>query len=166
MYKTNQFRHNNTNEMEVKMEANLKKVLATIVYYSIVAVMVAFVVFMMISLAPSSMAIWEKVCLYILTGALALVTIYDVICTCMHKEKYIAGFMLYIISMLVVILTLIIMALNSADGRLILDISERFFRLIIVLYLIDALGVCAYAMGEKLVNIDVTKSRPRISSGK
>ena len=148
------------------MEANMKKVLTTIVYYSIVAVMVAMVVFMMVSLSPSSMAVWEKVCLYILTGALALVTIYDIVCTTMRRQKYISGFMLYIVSMLVVIITLIILALNSTDGRLILDISERFFRIILVLYLIDALAVCAYAMGEKLINIDTIRSKSRTTVNK
>ena len=148
------------------MEANLKKVLANIVYYSLIGVMVAFVVFMMISLAPSSMAVWEKVCLYILTGALALVTIYDLVCTCMRREKYIAGFILYIITMLVVVITLIILALNSANGRLLIDISERFFRIIIILYLINALAVCVYAMGEKLINIDVIRSKTKTTSSK
>ena len=148
------------------MEANLKKVLANIVYYSIIAVMVAFVVFMMISLAPSSMALWEKVSLYILTGLLAGATIYDMVCTIMHREKYISGFILYTITMLVVIITLIILALNSANGRLLIDISERFFRIIVILYLIDALAICAYAMGEKIINIDTIRSKSKTTNMK
>ena len=69
------------------MDANLKKVLLNVVYYTLIATMVAFEVFFMISLANASMAVWEKVCYYILAGLLVGVIIYDIICTCMHTQS-------------------------------------------------------------------------------
>ena len=114
------------------MDANLKKVLLNVVYYTLIATMVAFEVFFMISLANASMAVWEKVCYYILAGLLVGVIIYDIICTCMHTQKYVSGFILYGITLAVIVLSLIVMALNSANGRLLLDISERFFRIILL----------------------------------
>ena len=137
------------------MDANLKKTLLTTVYYTLIAVMVAFVIFYMISLANASMANWERVCYYILTILLVLVVIYDVICTMRHSQKYIAGFILYIITLAVIILSLIVFALNSENGRLLIDISERFNRLILFSYLINALAVLIYCTGEKLI-VNVT----------
>ena len=137
------------------MDANLKKTLLTTVYYTLIAVMVAFVIFYMISLANASMANWERVCYYILTILLVLVVIYDVICTMRHSQKYIAGFILYIITLAVIILSLIVFALNSENGRLLIDISERFNRLILFSYLINALTVLIYCTGEKLI-VNVT----------
>ena len=133
------------------MDANLKKVLLNVVYYSLIAVMVAFEVFFMITLANASMAVWEKVCYYILSGALVGVVVYDIVCTCLHRQKYIAGFILYIVTLCLVILSLIVMALNSANGRLLIDISERFFRIILFSYLINAMAVLIYCTGEKLI---------------
>jgi hypothetical protein len=136
---------------EVKMDAHLKKTLQTIVYYTLIAAMVAFVVFFFVSLGSASMAAWERTCYYILIALLVAVVIYDIICTCRHSQKYVAGFILYIVTILVVVLSLIIMALNSANGRLLIDISERFFRLIFFSYVINALAVLIYCTGEKLI---------------
>lgn len=133
------------------MDANLKKVLLNVVYYTLIAAMVAFEVFFMISLANASMAVWEKVCYYILAGLLVGVIIYDIICTCMHTQKYVSGFILYGITLAVIVLSLIVMALNSANGRLLLDISERFFRIILFSYIINAFAVLIYCTGEKLI---------------
>lgn len=133
------------------MDANLKKVLLNVVYYSLIAVMVAFEVFFMISLANANMAVWEKVCYYILAGLLLLMVVYDIICTCLHSQKYISGFILYGLTLATIILSLIVMALNSADGRLLIDISERFFRLILFSYLINILAILVFTTGEKLI---------------
>ena len=51
----------------------------------------------------------------------------------------------------VAVLSLVVMALNSANGRLLLDISERFFRLILISYLINVFAIIIYCVGEKLV---------------
>ena len=141
------------------MDANLKKVLLNMTYYTLIGAMVAFEVFFMITLAGASMAVWEKVCYYILAGLLVAVVVYDIICTCMHRQKYIAGFLLYVVTILTVVLSLIIMALNSADGRLLIDISERFFRIILFSYLINALAVLIYCAGEKLVVVSTNRAK-------
>lgn len=133
------------------MDANLKKVLLNMTYYTLIGAMVAFEIFFMITLGGASMAVWEKVCYYILAGLLVAVVIYDIICTCMHRQKYIAGFMLYIVTIAIVVLSLIVMAINSANGRLLIDITERFFRIILFSYLINALAVLIYCTGEKLI---------------
>lgn len=136
------------------MDFDKKKTLLNIVYYSTIAVMVAFVVFLFLSLAGANLATWEKIMFYILVGALAGVVAYDVVCTCIHNEKYISGLILYVITMLVVIFTLIVFALNSGSIRLFIDISERFFRLILLTYIINALAVVIYCVGQSLIKID------------
>jgi UDP-N-acetylmuramyl pentapeptide phosphotransferase/UDP-N-acetylglucosamine-1-phosphate transferase len=133
------------------MDASLKKVLFNVVYYSLIAVMVAFVVFFLVTLPNASMAQWERISYYILTIALVLVVIFDIICTITRRNKYIAGLILYVITMLVIILSLIIMALNSANGRLLIEITERFFRIIMFSYLINVFAILIYCTGEKLI---------------
>lgn len=142
---------NNKLGRESVMEANLKKVLLTVTYYSIIAVMVALEVFFMISLANASMATWEKVSYYIIAGLLVGVVIYDIICTCLHSQKYISGFVLYGVTLATIALSLVVMAVNSANGRLLIDISERFFRLILFSYLINVLAILVYTTGERLI---------------
>lgn len=147
-------KYNNNISKEGYMDFDKKKTLLNIVYYSTIAVMVAFVVFLFLSLAGANLATWERIMFYILVGALAGVVVYDVVCTCIHNEKYISGLILYVITMLVVIFTLIVFALNSGSIRLFIDISERFFRLILLTYIINALAVVIYCVGQSLIKID------------
>ncbi len=141
------------------MDANLKKVLLIVVYYSLIAVMVAFEVFFMITLASANMAVWEKVSYFILAGLLVAVIVYDIICTCLHTQKYISGFILFGITLAVVAISLIVMALNSANGRLLIDISERFFRIILFSYLINAFAVLIFCTGEKLIVTETNRAK-------
>ena len=141
------------------MDANLKKVLLNMTYYTLIGAMVAFEVFFMITLGGATMAVWEKVCYYILAGLVVAVVVYDIVCTCMHRQKYIAGFMLYVVTIAIVVLSLIVMAINSANGRLLIDISERFFRIILFSYLINALAVLIYCTGEKLVVVSSDRAK-------
>lgn len=141
------------------MDANLKKVLLIVVYYSLIAVMVAFEVFFMITLASANMAVWEKVSYFILAGLLVAVIVYDIICTCLHTQKYISGFILFGITLAVVAISLIVMALNSANGRLLIDISERFFRIILFSYLINTFAVLIFCTGEKLIVTETNRTK-------
>ena len=134
------------------MDAHRKSVLLRTVYYTLIAVMVAMVVFFLITLGGASMAEWERVCYYVVAIALVLVVIYDIICTTRHSQKFVSGFILYGITLAVVILSLIIMALNSANGRLLIDITERFWRIIFFSYLINTLAIIIYCTGQKLIS--------------
>jgi len=133
------------------MDANLKKVLLNMTYYTLIGAMVALEIFFMITLAGASLAMWERVVYYILAVALIVAVIYDIICTCMHRQKYIAGFILYVITIATVVMSLIVFSLNSDNGRLLIDISEKFFRLVLFSYIINALAIAIYCTGEKLI---------------
>lgn len=139
------------------MDFDKKKVLLNIVYYSTIGVMVAFVVFLFLSLAGATLAVWERVMFYILVGLLVGIVTYDIVCTCLHSEKYISGLMLYVATMLIIVFTLVVFALNSGSVRLFIDISERFFRLILMTYIINAQAVIVYCVGQSLVKHDTTK---------
>lgn len=141
------------------MDANLKKILLTTTYYTLIGAMVALEIFFMITLAGASLALWERVVFYVLAIALVVVVIYDIICTCMHRQKYIAGFVLYAITVALFVFSMIVMALNSANGRLLIDINDRFFRLILFSYIINALAVIIYCTGEKLITTVANRAK-------
>ena len=141
------------------MDANLKKVLQIVVYYSLIAIMLAFEVFFMITLANASMALWEQICYFVVAGLLVGVVVYDIVCTCIQSQKYISGLILYIITACVLVLSLIVMALNSNNGRLLIDISEKFFRIILFSYLINAFAILIYCTGEKLIITSTNRTK-------
>ena len=61
------------------MDANLKRVLLNMTYYTLIGAMVAFEIFLMITLSGASLASWERVIFYILAIALIIVVVYDII---------------------------------------------------------------------------------------
>lgn len=141
------------------MEANLKRTLLNITYYTLIGAMIVLVVFFMITLASASLAMWERVLYYILAGLLVLAVIYDIICTRMGNQKYIAGFILYIITIAVFVLSIVVMSINSANGRLLIDISEKFFRLILFSYIINAFAILIFCTGEKLITTVTNRAK-------
>ena len=64
--------------------------------------------------------------------------------------------MLYVVTVALIVFTLIVFAINSDNVRLFIDISERFFRLILMSYLINALAVIIYSVGQSLVKRETT----------
>lgn len=51
------------------------------------------------------------------------------------------------------------MALNSNNGRLLIDISEKFFRIILFSYLINAFAILIYCTGEKLIITSTNRTK-------
>ena len=111
------------------MDAHLKTNLLKVVYYTLIAVMVAFVVFQFMSLAGASLAEWERTIFYILIGLLVVIVAYDIVCTCLHREKFISGIMLYIVTIAIIVFTLIVFAINSDSVRLFIDIILLYYYL-------------------------------------
>ena len=133
------------------MEASAKKRLLNMTYFGVIAIMVAMAIFFFVTLGGASMAAWEKVSLYILLGLIVLATIYDVICTMMRKDKFVVGIIIYVLTLALVVLSLIIFAINSANGRLLIDITEKFFRILLFANIINILGIVVFCVGEKLI---------------
>ena len=133
------------------MEASAKKRLLNMTYFGVIAIMVAMAIFFFVTLGGASMAAWEKVSLYILLGLIVLATIYDVICTMKRKDKFVVGIIIYVLTLALVVLSLIIFAINSANGRLLIDITEKFFRILLFANIINILGIVVFCVGEKLI---------------
>lgn len=134
------------------MESSSKKRLLTMTYFGLVAIMIAVVIFFFVTLGSASMADWEKVLLYILIALLTILTIYDIICTIRHNNKYMVGLILFVLTLILVAVSLIIMAVNSANGRLLIDITEKFFRIVMFANIINILAIIIFCVGERLVS--------------
>lgn len=133
------------------MEASAKKRLLSMTYFGVIAIMVALAIFFFVTLGGASMADWEKVLLYIVVGLIVLATVYDIICTFMRKDKFIVGIIIFVLTLVLVAISLIILAINSANGRLLIDITEKFFRIIMFANIINILGIIVFCVGESLI---------------
>ena len=128
-----------------------KKVLAIIVYYTLIVLAFASAGFFVFCLAVKDVALWAKVIYYIWTGLVVGVLIFDIICTSSHEGKTVSGLIIYVLSVLAVIMACILYVLNS--GRT--GLATSFFNLFVSVSLISLMTtgymIASWCVGESIV---------------
>ena len=133
------------------MSANAKKILANLVYYTLIGVMVALVVFFVIMLASRRMELYFQIPYYIICGLLVGVVVFDIICTVMHRNKYISAFILYGITLLTIAMSFVAYGLIATNGVVAINLLGKLISLIALSYAINAFAIIIFAIGEYMV---------------
>lgn len=139
------------------MEFKGKKVLLGMVYYTVIALLLAVSITFMVFLSLSDVRLYSKIGYFILTSLFVLLMIYDVICTNMNKMKFISGLILYILSVCTIIMAFIVYGLNATRGLIPADTVNVFITLIAMSFGIAVLDIIIYSVGEKLIEYNTTK---------
>ena len=95
------------------MEFTGKKVLLNIVYYTLIAIMVAIGVSFLIILGTSDIALFPKIFYFVLTILFILLIIYDIICTHLNRMKFVSGIILYTLSIATLVMIFILYGINA-----------------------------------------------------
>ena len=99
------------------MSVRDKRILSTIVYYTLIALALVNVGFFIFALVVKDVVMWAKVIYFIWSGLVIGVLIFDIICTSSHEAKAISGWIVYILSVLAVIMAVILYFIHAgADG--------------------------------------------------
>lgn len=133
------------------MNDNAKKILLNMVYYTTIGVMVAFVVFLAITLTSVRVNLTLKIGYYIVIGALAGLVIFDIICTATKSSKYIAGFILYGLTLATIAMSFVAYSYLAIDGALATNVIDLFFMLVSMSYAINIFAIIIYCVGESLI---------------
>ena len=110
-----------------------KKTLSTVVYYTLAILTLAMSAFFIYCLSVKDVVGWARVVYYIWIAFVIGVTIFDVICTSSGEGKTVAGFIIYILSLLAVVMTCILYFMNTGMAGL----ATEFFNLFISVSLIS-----------------------------
>ena len=138
------------------MKNDANKTLLTIAYFGCVLIMLALVVTMFIGLLRENVAMWIKVCYIALACALVAVVVFDCVCVYMGVSTYVAGFILYALTVGVVIVCYIMYTRLAGTNGLIptADLSLYLFA-VGNLLAINILSIIIFCVG----NINVKKNR-------
>lgn len=138
------------------MKTNANKTLLTIAYFGCILVMLALVVTLIIGLIRMDVALWVKICYIALSVLLVSVIIFDCVCLYTGTTTYIAGFILYALTVAVVIVSFVLYSRLALPSGLIptADLSLFVFEMG-NLVAIDILSIIIYCLG----NINVKNSR-------
>ena len=139
------------------MEFTGKKVLLNIVYYTLIAIMVAIGVAFLVILGISDIALFPKVFYFILTVLFILLIIYDIICTHLNRMKFVSGIILYALSIATLVMIFVLYGINATSALIPTDYVNIFATLSSISLSIMILGIIVYCVGQKIVEYKTTR---------
>jgi len=131
-----------------------KKVLSIMTYFAVIAFMVTFVVFAYILLTTTTLPLWAEIAYYVLISALVLNVIFDIVCTFSGNGKFASGFILYILTFAVVIVSMVLGSTLSVGGVIPTELLGLYGGMIGLVATINVLSIIVYSLGEKIVVYD------------
>lgn len=139
------------------MEFTGKKVLLNIVYYTLIAIMVAIGVAFLVILGVSDIALFPKIFYFVLTVLFILLIIYDIICTHLNRMKFVSGIILYALSIATLVMIFVLYGTNAASALIPTDYVNVFATLSSISLSIMILGIIVYCVGQKIVEYKTTR---------
>ena len=145
------------------MKTNANKPLLTIAYFGCILIMLALVVTLIIGLLRTNVALWVRICYIALAGLLVAVVIYDCVSLYMGASTYIAGFILYALTVGVVIVCFVLYARLTINNGLIPtgDLSLYLFEVgnILAINILSIVIFCVGNINAKLNRTPVREAR-------
>ena len=139
------------------MSVKNKKLMSTIVYYTLSALSILSSAFFIYALIIKDVAMWAKVIYFIWSGVVIVVAIYDVFCTISHRSKFITGIIIYVLSLLAVIMACILYFFNSGMDGLATDFFNIFISISILSLMTTGYLIASWCVGEAKVEHEVAE---------
>ncbi len=133
------------------MSIKNKKLLSTIVYYTLIALSILSAGFFIYVLIVRDVAMWSRVIYLIWSVVVIAVAIYDIMCTTSHKGKLISGIIIYVLSLLAVIMSCILYFVNAGMDGLATDFFNLFISISILALMTTGYLIASWCVGEALV---------------
>lgn len=128
-----------------------KKVLAIIVYYTLIALALVSSAFFVYCLVVKDVALWAKIIYYVWTGLVVGVLIFDIICTSTHEGKTVSGLIVYVLSVLAVIMACILYLLNTSRTGLATSFFNLFLSVSLISLMTTGYMIASWCVGESIV---------------
>lgn len=136
------------------MSVSNKKLLSTIVYYTLIVLSILNAGFFIYALMVKDVAMWAKVIYIIWSVVVIAVAIYDVICTRARKSKFVSGLIIYVLSILAVVMACILYFINSGVDGLATDFYNIFLSVSILSLMTTGYLIASWCVGEAKVEHD------------
>ena len=128
-----------------------KRNLSTVVYYTLVILTLAMSAFFIYCLSVKDVAMWAKVVYFVWIGVVIGVTIFDVICTSSGEGKTIAGFIVYILSLLAVAMACILYFTNTGMEGLATEYFNLFVSVSLISLFTTGFMIATWCVGENRI---------------
>ncbi len=133
------------------MSVQNKRMLSTIVYYTLAILALASAGFFIYCLIIRDVVMWAKVIYFIWSGLVIGVVIFDILCTSTGEAKTVAGLIIYILSVLAVIMSVILYFANAGANGLATDFFNIFLSVSLISLMTTGYMIATWCVGESLV---------------
>lgn len=133
------------------MSVGNKKTLSTVVYYTLAAVTLAFAGFFIYALFVRDVAMWAKIIYFIWTGLVIGTIVFDIICSSNGEGKTISGLLVYVLSLLALIVSLVLYFANTGTAGLATNFFNLFISISLLSILTTGFMIATWVVGERLV---------------
>lgn len=133
------------------MSVESKKILSTIVYYTLVVLTFVSAGFFIYALVVRDVALWAKIIYFIWSGLIASVVVFDIICTSTREAKQVSGLIVYILSVLAVVMACILYFVNTGVAGLATEFFNIFLSVSLLSLMTTGYTIATWCVGESLV---------------
>ena len=140
------------------MSVQNKRMLSTIVYYTLAILALASAGFFIYCLIIRDVVMWAKVIYFIWSGLVIGVVIFDILCTSTGEAKTVAGLIIYILSVLAVIMSVILYFVNAGVNGLATDFFNIFLSVSLISLMTTGYMIATWCVGESLVEHKTTET--------
>ena len=133
------------------MSVENKRMLSTIVYYTLAIMTVIFAGFFGFALIVRDLAMWAKVVYFIWIAVVVGAVIFDIICTSNNEGKTLVGLVVYVLSILAVLMAAILYFINTSKTGLVLNFFNIFISVSLLSLITTGFLIATWCVGEKIV---------------
>ena len=132
------------------METNNKRGLLALVYYTTILFMGVFSVIFGVFVARNLSVTWAKVAYFVWLALIVIAIIYDIYCVITNKRRYYSGLLLYIITIVTLVASIILFFSFSEAGIILPTGLFGYISCVFLSYFVNTLAICIYFMGNHL----------------
>ncbi len=133
------------------MSVENKRMLSTIVYYTLAIMTLVFAGFFGYALIVRDLAMWAKVVYFIWIAVVVGAVIFDIICTGNNEGKTLVGLVVYVLSILAVIMAGILYFINTTRTGLVLNFFNLFISVSLLSLITTGFLIATWCVGERIV---------------
>lgn len=133
------------------MDIKAKKILSIVTYYTLIALTFIMAGAFVVALAFRTYPFWAKLIYFIWAGVVVGTVIFDIICTSTNRMKFISGLLVYVLSILAVVVSIVIYLINTSRVGLTFDLSPVFILITALSYSTSLFMIAQYVVGEAMI---------------
>ena len=127
-----------------------KKMLSTIVYYTLCILTFVFACFFGYALIVRDVAMWAKVVYFIWIAVVIGAVIFDIMCTSNKEGKTVIGLVVYVLSILAIIMAAILYFMNTTRTGLVLDFFNLFLSVSLLSLITTGFLIATWCVGDRI----------------